>query len=128
MAEYIEREALTAELAKGTIITDDIYGMGIMAGIDFALKTARSIPTADVVERKRGEWEWYDRTLSQWYIERGYRCSACGFEQEDETNFCPNCGAKMDGEADKNVGHTIPVNDLYDEDGGDVMKEKEPEG
>lgn len=24
--------------------------------------------------------------------------------------------------ADKNVGHTIPVNDLYDEDGGDVRK------
>ena len=36
--------------------------------------------------------------------------------------------SEMDGATDKNVGHTIPVNDLYDEEGGDVMKEKEPEG
>lgn len=27
MTEYIEREVVLAELAKGTIITDDLYGM-----------------------------------------------------------------------------------------------------
>lgn len=28
--------------------------------------------------------------------------------------------AKKDGATDNNVGHTISVNDLYDEDGGDL--------
>jgi hypothetical protein len=50
MAEYIERDALIAELAKGTIITDDIYGMGIMTGLGHALTVVREIPAADVVE------------------------------------------------------------------------------
>lgn len=50
MAEYIERGALIAELAKGTIITDDIYGMGIMTGLGRALTVARELPAADVVE------------------------------------------------------------------------------
>lgn len=25
-------------------------------------------------------------------------CNQCGYEQEFGTNYCPNCGAKMDGE------------------------------
>ena len=50
-------------------------------------------PTADVVEVKHGEW-----------IEHSYgelKCSACRIVQEDEPhryNYCPCCGAKMDGE------------------------------
>ena len=50
MAEYIEREALIAELGKGTLVTDDIYGMGIMTGLGRALTVARELPAADVVE------------------------------------------------------------------------------
>lgn len=48
--EYIERYSLVAEIAKGTIITDDIYGMGIMTGLGHALNVARAAPAADVVE------------------------------------------------------------------------------
>ncbi len=47
-------------------------------------------PTADVVERKRGEWV----SLNGWIT-----CSECGCEPPNETNiesdFCPNCGADM---------------------------------
>ena len=49
----------------------------------------KMIPSADVVERKRGEWIRTD------YCYFSY-CSVCGFKGE-KTNYCPNCGAKMDG-------------------------------
>lgn len=53
-------------------------------------------PTADVVERKRGKW-----------IEEAgmLMCSECGdawgtqqFDEVMSFNYCPNCGAKMEGE------------------------------
>lgn len=48
--------------------------------------------SADVVERKGGEWntEWFDnKNLPV--------CSNCGCFAERMTDFCPNCGAKMKG-------------------------------
>lgn len=50
MAEYIEREVLMAELAKGAITSSDLYGMGIMAGMDASMKKIAEAPAADVVE------------------------------------------------------------------------------
>lgn len=47
-------------------------------------------PTADVAEVKRGHWKTY--------IYKIYTCDACGKTNgRHETNYCPNCGAKMDG-------------------------------
>lgn len=48
--DLISREALTSELLKGTIITDDIYGMGIMVGMDAAIKKVNEAPAVDAVE------------------------------------------------------------------------------
>lgn len=61
------------------------------------------IATADVAEVKHGEWDnsgrykFADGSLA-------IRCSECGCALHSEEykkyhwNFCPNCGAKMDGE------------------------------
>ena len=65
MAEYIDREALIAELSNGTIITDDIYGTGIMTGLGHALAVAREHPAANVLEvlpELRGAVELLDDT------------------------------------------------------------------
>ena len=45
--DLISRSALLAELSKGTIITDDLYGMGIMAGNEHAMKKIKDAPTVD---------------------------------------------------------------------------------
>lgn len=65
-------------------------------------------PTADVQEVKHGEWK-DDQDDVYWgnYIVKKH-CSRCGYtpnfdrktELFDLTKYCPNCGAKMDGEAD----------------------------
>lgn len=50
MNDLISREALQKELAKGMIITDDIYGMGIMAGVRHAQDVVKKLPAVDSVE------------------------------------------------------------------------------
>ena len=78
MTEYIKREDAIETFYTAT-------GDGDKA--DWAVGVIKSIPSADVVERKRGEW--YDRgSLS-------CRCSNCGCKSTKEFNFCPHCGADM---------------------------------
>lgn len=58
----------------------------------------KSIPPADVEEVRHGEW--IDTHHGGIHGDTIYRCSVCGNEREaylDEENYCPNCGAKMDG-------------------------------
>jgi hypothetical protein len=50
MNDLISRSALLEELSKGTIVTDDLYGMGIMAGNDHAMKKIEAAPAVDAVE------------------------------------------------------------------------------
>ena len=48
--DLISRSALLEELSKGTIITDDMYSEGIMAGVDYAIKKIEAAPAVDAVE------------------------------------------------------------------------------
>lgn len=88
MAEYIERESLKQYLlGKG-------FYPAIVKG---ALK---SLPAADVVEVRHGEWlehiekpEWLDDD-----VEIYYECSVCGCNNFGKSPYCPSCGADMRGE------------------------------
>ena len=54
----------------------------------------KSAPTV-TAEPKRGRWiDW-----SMWG-ESKYQCTECNAEMKYKTNFCPRCGAKMDGGAE----------------------------
>ena len=52
-------------------------------------------PAADVAEVVHGRWIWNEEGEIDW--EQFYRCSNCGDKEYWESNFCPNCGARMDG-------------------------------
>ena len=54
-------------------------------------------PTADVVEVKRGKWEKRTFIVFDNEIKDSYHCSECNTTWDTATNYCPNCGAKMDG-------------------------------
>ena len=54
------------------------------------------VPPVDAVEVVHGRWELYPSSMYR-------RCSVCKMEYERpkfnvRANYCPNCGAKMDGE------------------------------
>ena len=52
--------------------------------------------TADVVEVRHGEYHNARFTDGVFYQEQ---CSICGeWTYDYDKNYCPNCGAKMDGE------------------------------
>lgn len=85
MAEYIERE-VTLRTAH------------IMRPEDKCLEAAiANIPAADVAPVVHGRWI-ADGDGYHWT----YNCSICawkdGYPFNERHNFCPNCGARMDGE------------------------------
>ena len=62
----------------------------------------KDCPRPDVEKVKRGSW--VDAYISGVHH---YRCTSCGeyteaiWHSNFDYNFCPNCGAKMDGEKEK---------------------------
>ena len=91
--EYIDREAANLAFAE--------------QGFDWdkAKQALASVPAADVAPVVYGHWIWHEEEFE-------YECSVCHcrfdynhtFEIFDHgfqyANYCPNCGAKMDGGAD----------------------------
>ena len=69
---------------------------GLKAELEF-LKTREEKTKADVVEVKHGHWISLEAEIGL------FSCSECEHKiLREETNFCPNCGAKMykDGDSD----------------------------
>lgn len=52
----------------------------------------QNAPTIDAVPVVHGRWTWCGE--DRW--NDVYTCSVCGEMAMDDSNFCPNCGAKMD--------------------------------
>lgn len=101
--EYIERKALEKQLNERLRFLHKEYGHydHYTDGYDEAVDTVENEPSADVVEVVHGEWE--KRTFIIFDSEKvGYRCSECNTTWDTQTPYCPNCGAKMDGEREDN--------------------------
>lgn len=89
----IDADAAKAELLR---MVGDIHGWGeffdgIRSGYQSAADRLDTMPVVE--ERKHGHW----LTKKAWHVE----CSECHHVLEficDVKKYCPNCGAKMDGE------------------------------
>ena len=81
MTDYIERKDAINALA----ISQDFSGINA----EKLNNLLSNIPSADVVERKRGEWVYE--------FGKGAHCSICGKGCVWNFNYCPNCGADMRG-------------------------------
>ena len=81
MAEYIKRD-LAMEF--------------LPVAYDSAINALRNVPAADVAPVVHGTWELRH---GSWYCSncgRGYKIKF-GVAPACKHNYCPNCGAKMDG-------------------------------
>ncbi len=69
------------------------FAEGFFCGLDEAEVVLMQAPAVDVAEVKHGEWEEIRNAYGE--IE-GWLCK-CGREVKSKENYCPACGAKMDG-------------------------------
>ena len=94
MTEYIEREAISEKIRKYYYKNppNSSYGEGFDRGLDRAQRAILDAPAADVAPVVHGRWLYH--TLIDGHIHA--ECSEC-HKVRIIDNFCPNCGAKMDG-------------------------------
>ena len=92
MARYIDKDELIKAIEESQRNTEHHKdGRGKQIHVSehrHFIKMVYKQPTADVQEVRHGRWE----------NQEGYdKCSVCEDFELVRTNFCPNCGATMDG-------------------------------
>lgn len=90
MSDCIDRELLKSKIRAAFPSLEDRCRIN---------EIVNGVPAADVAKVKHGKWV------------NGRECSVCGFDWFDwfyeweirfnRTNYCPNCGAKMDEEGEE---------------------------
>lgn len=113
MAEYVEREALAADLRGSYEELRNIYNdlrfdeerricSAELNSFMECIIRVKNAPAADVVEVRHGHWIESNNLES--FNTRGWKrykkviCSHCKKSNyNNHSNYCPNCGAKMDG-------------------------------
>ena len=92
MVDYMERETAIKAIEKAdcAVIADDAES----CKTDYLREIIKSVPAADVAPVVHGRWVFGGDGC--------VICSKCNEEESNDNhrNFCPNCGAKMDGGAD----------------------------
>ena len=98
MAEYIEREALLDALNDNIVLFES--WPHLINGKDCFVRAVKKAPAADVVPVVHGRWIAEEQKV--WNLEIpvviGWCCSVCAEEGYIDFDYCPNCGARMDGD------------------------------
>ena len=69
-------------------------------GLEDGKKAIEALPPAQP-EPKEGHWKKDESDDCPIVFQQFRICSVCGTIEMSETNYCPNCGAKMKGERQK---------------------------
>ena len=101
MKEYIERDVLLSEIKhKNEVMKTSFLKQSLCVGD--IIHCINSAATADVAPVVHAKWE--PIVIQESYLDPPYcdtcKCSVCEYEidvSETVYNYCPNCGAKMDG-------------------------------
>ena len=98
MVEYINREAIMKFPIRKDHCDKEHANGHFINGIESVLEYVENLPLADVAPVRHGRWEKQSGLYS-----RSECGMTCPYDVQADVieywacNFCPNCGAKMDG-------------------------------
>lgn len=72
----------------------DEWAKGYDEAIDAAIELLNDIPIIEAEDVKHGTWT---NDAGNGHKTKSVRCTLCGYYTIFRSNYCPNCGAKMDG-------------------------------
>lgn len=100
MDEYISREATIKRIKEVYCVGCNSYhGVRCRAcGTGDAIDMIEDAPAADAAPVVHGRWVTHYRSGTP--VAEGYVSTCCDMWNNRKSNYCPNCGAKMDGGAD----------------------------
>ena len=94
MKDLISREALLQQIGEKLNVLRGCNDFKEAWGMRYAMVMTQNAPAVDAVEVVHGRWEEYQEP----HI---ICCSVCDWGtgvEEKHFKYCPNCGARMDGE------------------------------
>lgn len=66
-----------------------------------AITLIKNIPAADVMEVRHGNWHKYSKGSGSYngviILSDAFQCTICKKSFWNKSDYCPSCGAKMDG-------------------------------
>lgn len=93
MPEYIERDEILNRLIEiGGCDATDEWDKGYDGAIDAAISIVDCAPAADVQPVIHAKW------IEDYIMTKFYICSNCKKYKYKRYKYCPDCGAKMDGD------------------------------
>lgn len=100
MDEFISREATIKRIKEVYCAGCNSYnGVKCRAcGTGDAIDMIEDAPAADVAPVVHGRWVTHYRSGTP--VAEGYVSTCCDMWNNRKSDYCPNCGAKMDGGAD----------------------------
>ena len=86
MNEYIKKEDIEQKIQDG--LNNLVLGHDAIE----VLGMIYEIPAADVAPAVHGRWLCVDTDTEQFFL-----CNRCKKKEYWESDYCPNCGCRMDG-------------------------------
>ena len=104
MSDYIKREDAIKELKRAH---KKVLGYAEEKTLTLAEEIIEDIPSADIEPVRHGWWKHKNNIYGAVY------CSECDYELTmNNTNYCPNCGARMRMTKEQYESH---VGDIYED-------------
>ena len=101
MSDLISRSALLEKI-QFRIPNDRVLTDIVDSCVKITRRIIEEAPAVDAVPVVHGRWIPIEEEL--WNLDFpvvvDWKCSACNAMGNEDFNYCPNCGAKMDGEKD----------------------------
>ena len=85
MAEYVTKEQVIDWFRPYGHMDDPIP-------FETMVSDLRDMPAADVAPVRHGRWLCVDTDTEQFFL-----CNRCKKKEYWESDYCPNCGCRMDG-------------------------------